>query len=97
MHFADAAVFITIASVLHSFNISKALDDAGNEITPAQKFTGGILMQVQVSSPHLSRSDIQVGTQNRSNVKLPLAPTLQLLLCSANRRRGVIRPTFMHY
>jgi hypothetical protein len=44
MHFADAAVFITIASVLHSFNISKALDDAGNEITPAQKFTGGILM-----------------------------------------------------
>jgi hypothetical protein len=39
MHFADASLFITIASILAVFDISKALDEQGEEITPPGAFT----------------------------------------------------------
>jgi hypothetical protein len=34
LHFADASMFVTVACVLATFNIEKALDENGREIVP---------------------------------------------------------------
>lgn len=47
MWFADSAMFITITSVLHSFNISKEIDENGQEITPPYAFTGAHISHPQ--------------------------------------------------
>lgn len=40
---ADASVWLTVARSLAVFDISKARDDAGDEIEPAVRFSPGIL------------------------------------------------------
>ncbi|KZT41671.1 cytochrome P450 [Sistotremastrum suecicum HHB10207 ss-3] len=47
MHFAENALFLTIASTLTIFNIGKVLDEEGREITPEVKFTSGIVSHVE--------------------------------------------------
>ncbi|KAI1790103.1 CyP450 monooxygenase [Ganoderma leucocontextum] len=42
-HFGDAAVWITVASVLHAFNIDPPLNEKGETIDLIPKFTEGIL------------------------------------------------------
>ena len=42
-HFADASVFIQIASMLHSFNISPPLDDNGLPIHIEPRSGGGLV------------------------------------------------------
>ncbi|TDL23203.1 cytochrome P450 [Rickenella mellea] len=42
-HFAEASVWIAIVSILSVYNISKALDDSGREITPPVEYTTGML------------------------------------------------------
>lgn len=39
--FAGNTAFITVASVLSLFDVSKALDDQGKEITPPEAFSAG--------------------------------------------------------
>ncbi|KZS88716.1 cytochrome P450 [Sistotremastrum niveocremeum HHB9708] len=43
--FGESAVFLQIASILATFNISKALDAHGTEITPEIDYKGGIVTQ----------------------------------------------------
>ncbi|KAF8515563.1 cytochrome P450 [Gautieria morchelliformis] len=40
-HYADDSVFITVASVLHVFNITPARDSTGSEIPISKAFTSG--------------------------------------------------------
>ncbi|KLO06300.1 cytochrome P450 [Schizopora paradoxa] len=40
---ADAILFVSIAQSLAAFNIGKAIDANGNEITPAEDYTNGII------------------------------------------------------
>ncbi|KAM5539713.1 hypothetical protein V8D89_006526 [Ganoderma adspersum] len=42
-HFGDASVWIAVASVLHTFNISPPLDDKGGPVALTPKFTDGLL------------------------------------------------------
>ncbi|TRM57459.1 cytochrome P450 [Schizophyllum amplum] len=42
MYLGDQAVFIGIASILFAFDISKAMDEAGNSITPVVDYSGFI-------------------------------------------------------
>ncbi|KAM5539726.1 hypothetical protein V8D89_006539, partial [Ganoderma adspersum] len=42
-HFGDASVWIAVASVLHTFNISPPLDDKGETSVLIPKFTDGLL------------------------------------------------------
>lgn len=43
MHFAEAALFMTIATILATAKIEKALDDDGKVITPKLAFNGGLV------------------------------------------------------
>jgi cytochrome P450 len=43
MWYADATIFMNIVSMLHSFNITKEVDELGREITPEVAFTGGFI------------------------------------------------------
>ncbi|KZT37268.1 cytochrome P450 [Sistotremastrum suecicum HHB10207 ss-3] len=43
MHFAEASVFLHVASLLATFNILKAVDENGMEIIPVINFTDGIV------------------------------------------------------
>ena len=43
---AHAAVWLAIVSVLSTFDISKAVDEDGNEIVPAGEFIDGLIMWV---------------------------------------------------
>jgi hypothetical protein len=53
MHFADAVVWMTIATLLATVHFSKAKDELGNEITPAPEyFGGGIVRYAQPYSSH---------------------------------------------
>jgi hypothetical protein len=45
-HLADNSVFITVASVLHVFNITPARDSAGSEIPASKAFTSGYFSYV---------------------------------------------------
>ncbi|EPQ56877.1 cytochrome P450 [Gloeophyllum trabeum ATCC 11539] len=45
-HFADAAIWIVVASVLACFDISKATDENGQEIVPSVKYTDGLVRRV---------------------------------------------------
>ena len=42
-HFGDASVWLTVASILHTFNISPPLDDKGETIALTPKFTDGLV------------------------------------------------------
>ncbi|TDL20291.1 putative CyP450 monooxygenase [Rickenella mellea] len=42
-HFADESVWIAIVSVLSVYDVSKAVDDSGQEIIPAVEYTTGLL------------------------------------------------------
>ncbi|KDQ07018.1 hypothetical protein BOTBODRAFT_39161 [Botryobasidium botryosum FD-172 SS1] len=42
-HFADANIFIVAASILAAFNISKPLDENGNEVDPVVSFSTGMV------------------------------------------------------
>jgi len=43
MHFAKGTLYLTIASILATFDISKAVDEQGREILPDMSDTGGII------------------------------------------------------
>ncbi|KAF9050355.1 cytochrome P450 [Panaeolus papilionaceus] len=45
MHYADTMLFITIASLMHSFDIVPALDANGKEIIPEAKFNSSIVRE----------------------------------------------------
>lgn len=42
MHFANNAIFIAVAMILYVFNISKARDADGQEVTPEVEYDGFI-------------------------------------------------------
>ena len=42
MHFAENSIFLTIASILMVFDITKALDEMGNEVVSQVDFRGFI-------------------------------------------------------
>lgn len=42
-HFAEASLFIMIASVLHTLAIDQAVDEHGNTIQPVAKMTYGVI------------------------------------------------------
>jgi cytochrome P450 len=42
-HYADAVLFIMISSIVATFDISKALDEHGNEITPVESYTNSLM------------------------------------------------------
>ncbi|KAH9856473.1 CyP450 monooxygenase [Lenzites betulinus] len=42
-HFTEAAMFLVVSSLLHTFDISPPLDDAGVPVMPSGKFTTGVL------------------------------------------------------
>ncbi|KAI0066611.1 cytochrome P450 [Artomyces pyxidatus] len=42
-HLVDPTVFITVASVVASFSVSKAMDEDGNEIPVTPAYSGGVL------------------------------------------------------
>jgi hypothetical protein len=44
MHFADASLFLMIASVLATFNILKPIDEHGNEYTPKEEYLSSIMV-----------------------------------------------------
>ncbi|KDQ08761.1 hypothetical protein BOTBODRAFT_59124 [Botryobasidium botryosum FD-172 SS1] len=46
-HFADASLFINMAYMLATFNISKARDEAGNEIEPKVKYVSGLISRLE--------------------------------------------------
>ncbi|KAJ7720165.1 cytochrome P450 [Mycena metata] len=43
LHLATASLWITMASILSAFNISKALDDDGNEIEPSYEYEPALI------------------------------------------------------
>ncbi len=43
---AEASMWMTIASILTVFNITKAVDDKGNVVEPSGEFTSGLLRYV---------------------------------------------------
>lgn len=45
-HFAEVSLFLNIASILATFNITKALDPDGKEIKPAIEWTTGVVRSV---------------------------------------------------
>ena len=49
-NFGDAAVWITVASVLHTFKIEPPIDEEGEPIPLNPKFAEGILSLVHVVS-----------------------------------------------
>lgn len=66
-------VWIAIASILSVYNISKAFDDNGNELTPEVKLNPGTIWQVAlVVCPclpsHVLMSISGIATLRRSNV-----------------------------
>lgn len=46
MDFADANLFVVIANMIATMNISKAKDNEGQEITPPYAFTSGFVRYV---------------------------------------------------
>ena len=42
-HFGDASVWLTVASILHTFNIRPPLDEKGETIALTPKFTDGLV------------------------------------------------------
>jgi len=46
MYFAETSLFLNMAGVLAAFNISKALDKDGKEITPKVEYQAGIVSHV---------------------------------------------------
>lgn len=46
-HMARASIWITVASILATFNIDKAVDAQGNQIDPTVAYTDGIARQVK--------------------------------------------------
>lgn len=52
-HFAEDSLFITMASILATFDISKALDEEGMEITPSAEYTDSAI--TYAFNPHDSR------------------------------------------
>ncbi|OSX65938.1 hypothetical protein POSPLADRAFT_1177392 [Postia placenta MAD-698-R-SB12] len=58
-HFADVTIWLTIASIIAAFDISKARDAEGNEIMPRMFFTSGL-----VSLPEPFECDIRPRTTN---------------------------------
>ena len=42
-HFAEASLFIMIASVLHTLTIDSAVDERGKPIAPEAKMTYGVI------------------------------------------------------
>jgi hypothetical protein len=63
-------VWIAIASILSVYNISKAVDDRGNVITPEVKLNPGTIWQVALVVPVCSKISCLSGiaTLRRSNV-----------------------------
>lgn len=47
-HMGLSSLWINVASLLHSFNISEALDGAGNPIKPRVKYVPGVLKYVNI-------------------------------------------------
>ena len=47
-HLAMASVWITAASILATFNIEKAVDEAGNIIEPGKAYTPGLIRYVHL-------------------------------------------------
>ena len=47
---ALASVWITIVSVLATFDIVKALDDDGNEIEPSHEYDSGLIKCVVIGT-----------------------------------------------
>ena len=45
-----SSLWISVASLLHSFNISQALDGAGNPIKPTVKYVSSVLKYVDIFS-----------------------------------------------
>ncbi|KAF9815577.1 hypothetical protein IEO21_04498 [Rhodonia placenta] len=45
-HFADVTIWLTVASIIAAFDISKARDAGGNEIIPRMSFTSGLVRSV---------------------------------------------------
>ncbi|KIJ60578.1 hypothetical protein HYDPIDRAFT_117119 [Hydnomerulius pinastri MD-312] len=41
-HFAEVSLFLNIASILATFDISKAVDDQGREVDPVVEYTNGV-------------------------------------------------------
>lgn len=56
-HFADVTIWLTVASIIAAFDISKARDAGGNEIIPRMSFTSGL-----VSFPEPFECDIRPRT-----------------------------------
>jgi len=42
VHFAEVSTFLNVAGILATFNISKALDEQGNEVEPLVQYTEDI-------------------------------------------------------
>jgi hypothetical protein len=75
--FADATIWLTIAMSLSVFNISKARDEAGNEIIPEIKFGNDIITYVLVKI-HLSIVELTFTTELSScSEKFPCSITVR--------------------
>lgn len=49
-HMARASIWITVASILATFNIQKATDNAGKTIEPSGKYSSGLVRFVPLVS-----------------------------------------------
>lgn len=67
-HFADASLWIAIASLLATFRFMRPLDSDGKEIDPIFEWTTGMVSQVSCSMPSFKRL---IGEINRHPVSLP--------------------------
>jgi hypothetical protein len=71
VHFADASLFLTIASVLATFTILRPLDEDGNEVTPPEEFIDDMLTCVIVLfNLAYTHVDPQLAIPSPSNVGL---------------------------
>ena len=52
-YFADEALYLTIASILHVFNISAPLDEQGQPVKTELRQTSGLLTYVIGLEPHV--------------------------------------------
>ncbi|KAF9815575.1 hypothetical protein IEO21_04496 [Rhodonia placenta] len=70
-HFADVTIWLTVASIIAAFDISKARDAGGNEIMPRMSFTSGL-----VSLPEPFECDIRPRTTKTQRLISQLSENL---------------------
>ncbi|OAX32519.1 hypothetical protein K503DRAFT_600754 [Rhizopogon vinicolor AM-OR11-026] len=64
MHLADVSLFLNIAGILATFDISKALDEHGKDVEPLVEYTNSVVSHLKPFKPYsasLAREPFHAG------------------------------------